>query len=368
MKPQDRVKEIETQLAGVLRQQLLRIPDIEINSIEGEWRLQSDSHTPPTRPDILANISVQNRVRTLICEVKDPGHPKQIRNALGQLFSFIAANPADKDNVVIPLVASSWLSRESRSLCEEAGVGWFDLAGNCRITFDGIYIERETAERPKAAARNYRSVFSPKAGQVLRTLLRDPTHPWKVADLAAASEVSLGHVSNVRSALLDREWATVDDRGLHLTAPDALLDSWRDNYEPFRGKQSSWYSILHGRQLDEALRHALDRSDTEVHAMLAGLSAAQWLAPYLRGSTTTLYSEKSVIPDLVETLKLKPVKSGANVEIIEPDDTSILRESVTLPNAPRVSSPLLTYLDLSRLDDRSREAADHLREKLLKWH
>lgn len=80
---------------------------------------------------------------------------------------------------------------------------------------------RETAERPKSAARSYRAVFSPKAGQVLRTLWRDPARAWKVTDLAKAAEVSLGHVSN--SALRVRERRTVDDDGLRLTAPDALL-------------------------------------------------------------------------------------------------------------------------------------------------
>ena len=102
--------------------------------------------------------------------------------------------------------------------------------------------------------------------------------------------------------------------------------------------------------------------------MLGGLSAAQWLAPYMRGNTTTLYADTSVVPELIEMLKLKPTKSGANVEIIEPNDPAILKERVEIPGGPPVSSPVLTYLDLSQLDDRGREAADYLREKLLKWH
>lgn len=369
MKSYERVKEIETQLAGALRPQLERIPALEIQSIEVEWELRPSPSVPVQAPDILAHIRLQGRPITLACEVKDPGHPKQVRSAIAQLFAYMATNAVRAvPDMVVPLIASSWLSPESREICEKAGMGWFDLAGNCRIAFDGVYIERETAERPKPAARNYRAVFSPKAGQVLRTLLRDPARPWKVADLAEASGVSIGHVSNVRSALRDREWGTVDDEGLHLTAPDALLDAWRDDYEPVRGKRSCWYSILHGRQLDDTLREALSQPDTDGHAMLGGLSAAQWFAPYMRGSTTTLYADASVMPKLIETLKLKPAKSGANVEIIEPDDLAILKERVEIPGAPPVSSPVLTYLDLSRLDDRGREAADHLREKLLKWH
>jgi len=60
---------------------------------------------------------------------------------------------------MVPLVAAIWLSLESRDICADAGMGWLDLAGNCRIAFDGVFIERETAERPKQAARNYRAVL-----------------------------------------------------------------------------------------------------------------------------------------------------------------------------------------------------------------
>lgn len=369
MKSYKRVKEIEYELADALRQQLERIPSLEIMSINNDRDMSTSRNMPLARPDILAHVKMADRTITLACEVKEPAYPRQVRSATDQLYAYMTRCRLQEDaDVVVPIVAASWLSPESREICAEAGMSWLDLAGNCRIAFDGVYIERETADKPKPAARNYRAVFSPKAGQVLRTLLRDPTRAWKVNDLAGASDVSLGHVSNVRSALRDREWAKVDNEGLRLTAPDALLDAWRDSYEPVRGKRSFWYSVLHGRQWEETLREALDRPHTAGHAMLGGLSAAQWLAPYLRGSMTTLYADPAVMPELIEALKLKPSKTGANVEVIEPDDPAILKELVEIPGAPPVSSPVLTYLDLSHLDDRGREAAEHLREKLLKWH
>lgn len=369
MKPYKRVKEIESQLAVALRRQLERIPLLEIQSIDQEWELRTVPKLPAPRADILARVKMTDRVVTLMCEVKEFGYPRQVRGAIDQLYAYMTRYKVlSNADIVVPLVAASWLSPESRGICAEAGMGWLDLAGNCRIAFDGVFIERETAEKPKPAARNFRAVFSPKAGQVLRTLLRDPAKPWKVTDLAEASDVSLGHASNVRSALRDREWATVDDEGLHLTAPDALLDAWRDSYEPVRGKRSSWYSILHGRQWEEALRDVLSRPEITGHAMLGGLSAAQWLAPYMRGNATTLYADTAIMPELIEALRLKPSMSGANVEVIEPDDPAILKECIEVPGAPPVTSPVLTYLDLSHLDDRAREAAEHLREKLLKWH
>jgi hypothetical protein len=363
VKPLERAKQIEKQIARALGEQLSRVSLIQAIRIEEEPALRVAAG-PVRRPDIVAHIMVRDMPVELICEVKALGYPKQVRAAIAQLHAYRSIERID----AVPLVGSSWLSPESRALCEEAGLGWIDLAGNCRIAFDGIYIERETAERPKPAARNFRSIFSPKSGRILRVLLRDPSRPWKVSDLAAASGVSLGQVSNVRSALIDREWAVADEAGLHLIDPEALLDAWRDEYEPVRGERSSWYTVLHGRELERALRNLLAHDHRGGHAMLAGLSAANWLAPYVRGnSTTSIYAEAEAVPRLVDALKLKPVSSGANVEIIVPDDPALLNERIDLPDAPPVAPPVLTYLDVSRLNDRGREAADYLREKLLTW-
>jgi hypothetical protein len=272
---------------------------------------------------------------------------------------------AAREPNAIPMIAASWLSPESRQLCIESDVNYLDLAGNSRLTLDGVHIERETSERPKAAARTFRSIFSPKSAQILRVLLRDPDRPWKVSDLAAAADVSLGLVSNVRTALIEREWAVADDTGLRLSNPGNLLDAWRDAYEPVKGKRTSWYTILHGRELEQALRNALAHGNGR--AMLGSLSAAQWLAPYVRGGMTYIYADAAAIPGLIETLKLKQVSTGANVQIIMPDDPAMLNEQVRAADGVAVAPPILTYLDLSLMDDRAQEAADHLREKLLTW-
>jgi hypothetical protein len=361
MKMDARVKELETQVAQALRDQLHRVDFVEVLGLETE---DHGSHSPVSRPDLLVRLNVQGKPITLLCDVKEPGHPRQVRSAIAQLHGYMAL----QNLTAVPVVAASWLSPGSRQLCEESNVGWLDLAGNCRLAFEGVFIERETAERPKVAARAFRSIFSPKSGQVLRVLLRDPAQPWKVNDLAEASGVSLGHVSNVRSALIDREWASADEAGLRLTAPDALLDAWRDEYEPARGERTSWYTILHGRELETTLRNALVHGRLDGRAMLGSLSAAHWLAPYARGGNTTIYADATAVPGLVEALKLRSSSGGANVEIIVPDDPDLLNDRVEIADAPPVSPPVLTYLDLSRLDDRGREAADHLRGKLLTWH
>ena len=89
-------------------------------------------------------------------------------------------------------------------------VAYLDLEGNARLVFDGVYIERSVPNRPKPETRALRSIFTPKAAAILRALLREPNRPWLVTDLAASANASLGHVSNVCKALLEREREAAD--------------------------------------------------------------------------------------------------------------------------------------------------------------
>ena len=167
-------------------------------------------------------------------EIKPNGAPRFARSAIYQLESYIThlhrSEHQDDTGQFIPMLVSSYLSPESRSICLDHNVAYLDLYGNARLAFGPVYIERSVPERPKSEARAQRSLFTPRAGAILRVLLRDPARAWRVTDLAEAANASLGHVSNVRKALLDREWVEIREDGLVLVQPDALLKSWRENY------------------------------------------------------------------------------------------------------------------------------------------
>lgn len=136
-----------------------------------------------------------------------------------------------------------------------------------------MFIERATPLRPATERREIKSIFAPKSAQLLRLLLRDPKRHWSVADLAKQARVSLGHVSNVRHALIDREWARSDREGLILTNPDALLDSWRAVYERPHGRQLPFYTTFYGSAL-QRLPEILQEANRKGDAMLASFSAA----------------------------------------------------------------------------------------------
>ena len=174
-------------------------------------------------------------------------------------------------------------------------------------------------------------------------------------------------MSNVRKALLEREWLEVRDDGAVLIQPDALLQMWRDNYHRPAGRSITGYTHLHGRQLDERLRGQLNPYPDRPRAIYSLHSAAQWLAPFSRSGTQTFYADEPGAKVLKEGLKLAPAARGPNVVLHVPTDESLF-DDASEP-APNVfcTSPIVAYLDLWSGSDRDREAAEHLAGEFFPW-
>jgi len=345
---------VERSAAERLRELMANVPSIH------DVRVEYDMGPPDHRIDFAVRFKVGKRDHVLICEVKSSGQPRYVRNAIHQLSYVQDAFPR-----ATPVVVAPYLSEEARALCTDADVGYADLEGNCRLVFDSVFIERHVATRPQVARRELKSLFKPKAAQILRRLLRDPHLTWKVVNLAEEAHVSLGQVSNVRRALLDKEWASADGSGLRLTAPNELLDAWRENYDPPAGERISAYTPLHGRPLDEALGRATLESNAKI--ALASYTSARWIAPYARGAPDVIYVDHEGWVALRRYIEVGPITFGANLEIIVLEDQGPLLDAVRQAPGRVVTSPVQTYLDLWASGERGREAAEYLRREALRW-
>jgi len=351
-------KEAEARAYEALRRLLekipiLRVEGIEAGAVSGDWE-----------PDLIARLLVDGRPHLLICEYKSNGQPRHARSAVLELRNYVAHRAPQ----ATPVFIAPYISPAVRLLCEEKGVGFLDLEGNARIAFGGVFIERVVADKPMAEQRELKSLFRPKSAQVLRALLREPGRAWRVTELSEVSGVSLGHVSNVRTGLIDREWARASDGGLVLSAPDALLDAWRDSYTAPPGERLRFYTPLHGSALEEAARTALRADDAPGHAAaFASFSAAQWLSPYGRTSTAYFFADKEGLRKLQAALKLTPTSKGENVVVTVPKDLGLLTDTVEPAPGAVCTSPIQTYLDLSIAGERGAEAASHLRQERLSW-
>jgi Transcriptional regulator, AbiEi antitoxin, Type IV TA system len=357
LKVPDSMKNVERQAAAALRALLEQVSAIQLLDIEHE------TLHPAFEVDILAHIDVSGARRVLVCEVKSSGQPRHVRMALLQLRNYIAHQAPD----ATPIFIAPYLTPEAQALCREQEVGFLDFEGNARLVFDGIFIERQVASKPIAERRELRSLFKPKSAQVLRAMLRDPNRAWRVTELAEVADVSLGHVSNVRTGLLDRGWAQISDEGMHLSAPDALLDEWRDVYQPPAGRRMNFYTTMHGGSLEAAARQVLHADREAGRAIFASFSAAQWLAPYGRTGMQYFYADDAGLEHLLAGLKLSSTSKGENVTVTVLKDLGVFRDTVEPAPSVICTSPVQTYLDLAAAGERGREAADHLRKERLTW-
>ncbi|MBP2428889.1 hypothetical protein AB7M49_003969 [Bradyrhizobium elkanii] len=358
LKPYPTVK-FEKEAAHRLQAVLAEVPFLSVVAVkqnvidpDHRWEL-----------DLLVEVKSNGRPQKIVCEFKSNGQPRIVRAAIDQLRHYVKSLDKGAYGVVI----APYLSPAAQGLCREENIGFLDFEGNCRLVFGGVFIERAVPLKPATERREIKSIFAPKSAQILRLLLRDPKRAWKVAELAEQANVSLGHVSNVRHALIDREWASTDREGLSLIRPDALLDSWRAVYEKPPGQQLLFYTTSHGSALQQRLPNVLEEASRKGEAMLASFSAAQWLAPYARISTNYFYADEKGLSVLKERLDLSSPARGENVSVLQVEDEGLFRDSIEPAPYVRCTSPVQTYLDLYVAGERGREAAEHLREEKLQW-
>lgn len=313
------------------------------------------------RPDFVLDLKAGDDAWVLIGEVKSDGQPRHVRGAVLQLKDYVQRFVStNTDARPYPVFVAPFVSPASAEICKEADVGFADLAGNCRLAFGHVYIEKSAAGNPFRQRRVQRSLFSAKSGRVLRLLLAEPHRVWRVVQIAEQAKVSLGQVSNLRQRLLDEEWAVVEKEGLRISKPRELLEAWRQAHRLDPARSEACYTLLHGEALDKAVRVALAEAGNGEHAVLASYSAGRWLAPFARVASLYLYADAQGEIVLRKHLKLESSSKGANVSLMRPKDEGVFLDRIDAGKGMWCTSPIQTYLDLAVSGERGAEAAEHL--------
>ncbi len=351
------MKDTEQQAFEHLETLLTNVPFVHLASV------RKNEHIFGGEIDFVLTVNTDSFNYKLVCEVKNIGQPHAVRQACAQLRYYCDLVGEASYGVFI----APYISPASQQICKDYGVGYLDFEGNCLLVFDHVYIERISATKPKAERRELRSLFAPKSAQVIRVLMRDPSYHWRVAELAEEANVSLGHVSNVRGALIERELASASAEGFYIIDPGALLDSWQKVYRRHPGRRHNYYTTMYGRQLTEVIRNMFQHSYLEGRIMLGSFSAAEWLAPYLRNATEFFYTDTNGLELLRSTLDLSTTSKGENIIIMELEDDGLFNDAIEPAPGIICTSPIQTYLDLCLAGPRGREAAEYLRKEKLQW-
>lgn len=359
LKNDDPLEFIEAASATV-EELLARIPGVYLETDNPSMS------SPDIGLDLLITVSgadIHDQPTIIGIECKSSGQPRTIKKALEHLQDW-----ADRRKKRVPLLVAPYLPPDSRRLLIEAGCNYADLAGNARIQFEQVYIERESATVPKQIGRELRSIFMPKSALVLRALLGQVGRKWKLADLTVETGVSLGQLSNVLKALEQRDWMERKSGSNVLTNPEPLIDEWATSYAGLQGVTRQYYTTMSGKKLDSMLRGVLHYDHGSArNLVLSSYSAANWISPFARQAATYLLAQRAGIKALEERLALQRVEKGGNVFVTVSDDPGTFYGSFEPAPGIFTTSPLQTYLDLLTSGERGHEAAQHLRETTSLW-
>ena len=344
-------KDVFEQGERAIRDCLERVPFLKIQKVKIEPDLFG------RRPDFLVRVEVAGGRYNLVVEVTSSGQPRIARQAINQVRSYIETVPNP-----YPVLLAPYISDAAAELCAHNGVGYIDLAGNCRLSFGQVYIEQRGKKNPFSEKRELRSLYSPKAERILRALLVAPKKVWKVKELASETGVSLGMVSKVKRILELREWLDSQSKGIRLLDPEIALTEWANEYRYSKHRIMNFYSLVSGSELEEQI--ALAAKNSDIRIALTGFSAAVRYAPAVRYRRSMIYSSEDPMT-IARKIDLKPVSSGANLTLIQPYDEGVFYAGESRDGLPVVSS-IQTYLDLMKQSARGEEAAATLLQEVIR--
>jgi len=360
---ENRVNSSEAELASAIKSLLESIPGMQVINV-------TRNPAPFERAfDICAHAKLPrtgNEVELWI-ECRDLPRPSR--------FPYVSISRDFREDgstrARVPVLAAPHISERMAELCWEHGWGWFDLAGNCRLSVPGmLYVERTGRPAVHQPPKPKANLHTAAAARVLRTLLvpENAGRVWTQTALQQASvpNVSLGLVNKLVRYLRDEDWLVeAKDGGVRVRDPFGLMEVWQKAYRFDRHHRIGYFSLLSPEELDNSLE-GWDLIEERGPVAYAVFSAADRQAPSVRQTSTWLYVSEDYLSEFGEIAQAKPVQTGANIQVLLPEDDGIFyKMAQPFLNRFDCTNPLQTWLDLMKVGSRGEEAADAImRERL----
>jgi hypothetical protein len=318
------------------------------------WEELAETRIGNQEADLLVKFRMGEQEHTVVLKVTGLGQPKQIREAITRLNEIRQELPG-----AYPVAVSGYISPESAAILRRNGFGYLDLSGNCYLAFKNVHIEKEGKPNIRPSTRPLKSLFAPRATRVVRVLLVDPQHAWRLGELAKAAEVSLGHAHNVVKRLEELAWLERgEQQRIRLLKPGELLDAWAEAYTYRQNGVATYFSPerITRKLMAEIAGWAQAEGRRYTFTLHAG---AALVAPNIRFPAIHCYLEGET-DSLVRTLGLRA--GEGNVHILTPYDQGVFYAPLGKGGLSVVCLPQL-YVDLFRYERRGREQAEYLRRE-----
>lgn len=308
--------------------------------------------------DFTIEIFTEYKKVELFADIKSRGEKRFIIEYAGRVKSFI-------DNSRCMIIAP-YISPDSAELLKENGINYMDLSGNCYVAADMIYISVEGKSNQYIPKRSNKNIFarsSLKSAIVLKTLLNEPYREWQVQELAEMTGTSLGMISNIKTYLIENNWAEKVNGRFRLKNIQDMLWEWARVCNLKADQTEEYYSL--DRIADFEAELSLWNNNHGTTVTLGSFSAAARYAPAVRYNKTFVYIEMHDKQEFIRDFGLKRVESGGNVTIstIYDQTTTMFAREI---NNSIVTSPVQTILDLLSHSGRGEEAAEAIIQKEFK--
>jgi hypothetical protein len=308
------------------------------------------------------DLTLQALGKLFVVECKASGSIVPLRMAIEHLRKLSLS----VDIQAVPLVCVPFMGEVGRAVCEEAGIGWFDLSGNGRIMGPELHIRVEGRPNRFKAKGRPADIFAPKSSRIARWLIIHPEKSFPQRELARATGMDEGFVSRIVSRMLNEGLIRRDESGNVLAHdPAALLDAWKETYRIQAYKLVRCHIVA--RTGEDALQQlAVCCQNRGIAYAATGLGAAWIYTHFAAFRIASLYLKDIPSDSWLKELGFQEEPRGGNVWLIEPKDEGVFQGAEEVKGI-RCVHPVQIYLDLKDHPERSVEAAEQLRKDFLNW-
>ena len=303
--------------------------------------------------DKVATLKLQNddeiKIRLVISA---DGYPKQIKEAILGMVSDMYC-----------VILAPYITEQTAEICKNADVGFLDMAGNCYIAYESLYVEIKGNKNENKPGRGMKSIYersSVVSSVILRTLLENPRRKWKLKELAQAVGCSIGQVSKVKDFLVRQTYVDQGSEGISVINPKAIMNDWAKVYSDSTEERIQCYSLAGITDIEARISKM--KEDMGIDCLLTGFSGGVRYQPVVRYQKVHALIDAVDLENAINFLGLKKVDSGANVIFIVKYDSCVGLNSRMIKNC-LVASPVQVFLDCMSLKGRGEEIAEAILDK-----
>lgn len=184
--------------------------------------------------------------------------------------------------------AAPFLSPAKQQILREAGVPFFDLAGNAWLSHDRFHLDRRGLANLSKESRPGRYPFADKASLVLRLFMSTREY-LGIREIAEEVGLTAGYVSKVAQELDARGYLDRNQEGIAVRRATDLLQEWVYAYRKRRPSAGASYFVA-AQHVDELIgrlsQTEIAGSDDYVLALHAGASLVD---PYAEFDSVELH-------------------------------------------------------------------------------